>query len=97
VFIPLIWWYIVRGLGLLGSDGHQAWLALRGVLLPVAAEGLVIAAVYLGLTSAGTPAAVTAMVSAAAGAVVVVWLLLTAPSKPLREGGAVLRLVGLGR
>jgi O-antigen/teichoic acid export membrane protein len=97
VFIPLMWWYSVHGMRLLGSDGREAWLALRGVLLPVAAEGLVIAAIALGLASAGSPAAVTAMVSAAAGAVVVLGLLLAAPSKPLREGGAVLRLVGLGR
>jgi O-antigen/teichoic acid export membrane protein len=97
VFVPLMWWYIVRGTGLLGSHGREAWLALRGVLLPVAAEGLVIAAVQLGLTFAGAPAAVAAIVSAAAGAVVVLGLLLTVPSKPLREGGAVLRLVGLGR
>jgi PST family polysaccharide transporter len=97
VFVPLMWWYVVRGMALLESNSREVWLALRVVLVPVAAEAVVIIIVSLGLTSTGIGAALTAVLSATAGLAVVVALLLTAPSEPLGEGRAALRLVGVGR
>ena len=97
VFAAIAWWYATRGAAMIGTDGRRLWLALRGVVLPVAAQSLVTALLWLALSGAGVAEWIAATVAAAAGIASVACLLIAVPSKPLRDGRSALVLLHAGR
>jgi lipopolysaccharide exporter len=96
VFAPLAWWYLIRGTGLLGVTTHETWIALRGVVLPVAVQAVVTATLFFALVDLGAARDVSAAAAGAVGVACAVGLLWAVPSRPLREVRGVLGLLGRG-
>ena len=90
VFVPLALAYGIWGTRRIGASPARLWAALRGVVVPVAAQALTTAAVASVLAAAGAPPPASSSIAAAVGLAVVTLLLLRQPASPLREAQAML-------
>lgn len=90
-FVPLAGAYVVYGARRIGTDVRALWRAERGILVPVAAQGIVTFAVFEALS--GQPVGTAGSLAAAAGLVTLLVLLRVAPSRPLADGRAAFAMV----
>lgn len=96
LFVPLAVAYVFRGSRHLGLSGARVLMQLRPVVVPVAAQALVTAAVIGALVTGGIGMHVAGALAAAAGLAVVMVMLLRARPSALKEalsvaGGVVAR------
>lgn len=92
VFVPLAWWYVMRGATRVCISPGQLWCALRPVIVPVLAQAAVTAATLVGLGAAGTTTVPATVIASLCGVAAVTVSLFAAPSKPLRDGQRMLAL-----
>jgi peptidoglycan/LPS O-acetylase OafA/YrhL/O-antigen/teichoic acid export membrane protein len=93
--VPLIGAYAVLGTRRIGTGPREVWRVMRAVLVPVGAQ----VAVTLGLLAMlrDRPQLTAGAIAAGAGLVTLAVLLALAPSRPLRDLRAVIRLGGRKR
>jgi O-antigen/teichoic acid export membrane protein len=94
LLVPLWAAYALRGARIVGLGPGDLWGAARGVVVPVAVQALLTAAVVVALESSGADAGVAAAVATAAGLAAAAVLLARGASSPLRE---TLAIVGAAR
>jgi O-antigen/teichoic acid export membrane protein len=90
--VPLMYTYIVFGARRIGTSARQIAVAVRDVCLAVALQGLATLVVLYLLRGAGTDSAGAAAVASVVGLLAAGMVLGRAPSRPLRDGRALLKL-----